>query len=318
MSATATSLSSFVAPTDVLPSDHPTARPFDSTPHSLRSGTSQGRPLDQPATRPPDPLTTLATGQATTPIALPTTVQTSTSRPNPGSPTASATYSAPATPGRETPTPSVTPTPIATLTPSATPTPSATTKGLPLAIRKDRGCLDTTTNTLYIFGEVVNSSAQAYDVDDIDPAIFGPAGAILTFSESFDMPGDFFVRPNGAMPFQITAELERPGFTHYALTILANPGRHSPRDDLVLGPIVTTPDNGDLLVEVTWTNPSPVSAYVSPFVAAYDAQGRMTNLAYEFLTGSDTDTGAHMVEMMLFANPCWSAGDTLAPGIAGE
>jgi len=219
---------------------------------------------------------------------------------------ATATQSAPATLLPQTPTP------------NATPTPSATTTALPLTYRKDRGCLDTATSTLYILGEVFNSSAQSYDIVDIDPAVFGPAGAILTFSESFEMPGAFFVPPNGAMPFQITAELERPGFTHYTLTFLANPGSHTPRGDLAVGSIVTTPEDGDLLVEVTWTNPSRVSGYVSPFVVAYDAQGRVSNLAYEFLTISHTYAGMQTVSMTLYANPCWSAGDTLMPGIVGE
>ncbi len=172
---------------------------------------------------------------------------------------------------------------------------------------------------MYIFGEVFNSSTQPYDINDIDPTFFGPTGAILALWKSVDMPGDFFVPPNGTMPFQITAELERPGFTHYNnLTILAEPGNHSPRGDLIDPTIVTMPEDGDLLVEVTWTNPSLVAGYVSPFVTAYDAQGRVSNLAYEPLTGSHTYTGTHTIEMILFANPCWSADDRLDSGIIGE
>jgi hypothetical protein len=171
---------------------------------------------------------------------------------------------------------------------------------------------------VYIFGEVVNSSTQPYDVNDIDLTFFGPTGAILALTEPLDMPGDFFVPPNGAMPFQISADLESPGFTHYNnLIILAEPGDHSPRDDLPIQITGTTPEEGDLLVEVRWTNPSPVSAYVSPFVVAYDAQGRVSNLAIGFLT-ADTFASVHTLEMTLFANSCWSADDRLVPGIVGE
>jgi hypothetical protein len=191
--------------------------------------------------------------------------------------------------------------------------------GSPLAIRNDQGCLDTATDTVYIFGEVFNSSTQPYDVDDIDLIFFGPTGALLPLWEFFDMPGDYFVPPGGAMPFQITAELESPGFTHYNnMTILAEPGNHSPRDDLTIEIAGTTPEDGDLLVEVRWTNPSLVSGYVSPFVTAYDAQGRVSNLAYEYLDDSNTYTGTHTIEMTLYASPCWSAADSLVPGIVGE
>lgn len=170
---------------------------------------------------------------------------------------------------------------------------------------------------LYIFGEIVNSSSQSYDID-IEATIYGLTGVISPTNEFLDMPGDYFVPPNKTMPFQIAAQLEQLDFTDYDLSISAEPGQHSPRGDLTIQLDGTTEEEGDLLVDVTWTNPSLVSTYVSPFVVAYDSQGRVNNLGYDYLTGSKKNAGTETYQLVLGANPCWRTSDIVIPGIVGE
>ncbi|HET7088718.1 MAG TPA: hypothetical protein VFL17_08725 [Anaerolineae bacterium] len=299
-----TPLSSPLAPPDVRPSVGGTQAGIPAASPTFAAGVSQlpantAAPNAEPAATPAVP-PAAPDGQTPLPRLSPTV------------PPAAATGNAPATLIRETAQSGATPSPSATLSPGAT------TTGSPLAIRNDQSCPDTEGGVLYIFGEIVNSSSQFYDIDDIEVTIYGLTGVIPLLHESLDMPGDYFVPPNNTMPFQITAQLEQLDFIDYNLSISAEPSQHSPRDDLTIELAGTTEEEGDLLVDVTWTNPSLVSTYVAPFVVAYDAQRRVSNLAYEPLAGSHTYTGTHTIEMTLYANPCWSADDMLVTGIVGE
>ena len=261
-----------------------------------------------------NPIATTAPGT----IAPIGTTQTLLPTPQPGAartplPTASLTLPPTIPPPVPTDTPTTNP-------PSPTPSPSATATLPPLAIQKDQGCVDTSTNELYIYGEIRNQSPQSYNIDDMIPAVFDASGQIAVTDYSLDMPGryPYFVPPNSALPFELFVQLEQPSYTSYQLSLDAAPAVHSPRNNLTIQPIGSTPDDGDLWVDVRWTNPGPKLGYVTPIVTAYNSQGRVSNFGHEFPPDSYTITGTFNYTITLYSNPCWNAGDFIAPSIIGE
>jgi hypothetical protein len=191
-------------------------------------------------------------------------------------------------------------------------TPSPTSSD-PIGVENDQGCFDSAEEELWILGEIVNRTAEHYDVNNIDVQVFDASGPITATLDTFDMPGIYAVPARGRLPFYLIVILEQPTYTRYALTLDADPGPHTFRNDLTIQFTGTTPDDGDILVNGTWTNPGPTLDYGSPYATMYSA-GRVSNMGYEYR--SDAITGPHTYQIRLPANPC-PAG-SIVVNIVGE
>ncbi|MBL8057717.1 MAG: hypothetical protein JNK29_13525 [Anaerolineales bacterium] len=247
-----------------------------------------------PATHTPE---ARAPGPAVTPTPLPDTAPTTPAETDTPPPTDSATAS-----------PAVTP----TLTVAATATP------MPLAIRHDTACLDGA-GRIYIYGEIVNTAALPYRAA-LSAQIFGAGGALPAADPVFDMPGRFVVPAGQALPFVLSAGWSQPAFSRYTLELTAEASEATPASTVRLDDFTAAAEADVVTVAGRWTNTgsAPVSEYVDVYAAAYDAQGRVTNLQYETITAQVQLTpGQHSFRLFLDpAAPCGTG--TVAAGVVGE
>jgi hypothetical protein len=171
--------------------------------------------------------------------------------------------------------------PQASKTPTRTSTAGSTTS---VTIRNDQACVDSRLSLLYIFGEIVNDSSQAYDIKDFRFKVYDTAGEINTSSVTLDtpIPHSLFVFPNSSIPFVVNARISRPQPTRYELSLTTQPGQHTPRSDLRVDEYTITNFQDLINVSGKWsyTTLATPPEYVSLFAVAYDALGRVANLGY--------------------------------------
>lgn len=234
-----------------------------------------------------------------------------------------------ATLATETSTPSQAPAaePIQTSTPtrSVSPIPSATESGPygGLTIRNDRLCIDTSTNVVYIFGEIVNNSPQAYDIVDWSLHLYDDLGEVSLGSTIFDLPTPSYIFSNSAIPFAISTQAGTPNINDYDLHLDYVPGQHIPRSDLRIDEYAAVTDNRFIQVFGKWSHTDTANPpeFVSVISIAYDNQGRLINMNYLAITYITVDPslppGQHKFDWLyLEENPCGTG--TVTVSILGE
>ena len=92
--------------------------------------------------------------------------------------------------------------------------------------------MDTRLKMIYVFGELVNSSSQAYDITKITLRVYDASGEIPISSLSYDMPNNYSAYANSSIPFLVRGRMGRTQFTRYDLQIDTQPAEHTPRTDL--------------------------------------------------------------------------------------
>jgi hypothetical protein len=222
-----------------------------------------------------------------------------------------------ATPGR-----SVTPTVTGTSSPTLTPTFSGELTSL--LIRNDQSCLDLQNNDLYIFGEIVNNNPVSVDILNWDVKIYDNDREILTDDIFLDVPNNYAVFANSAIPFTLVTSLDWSTFTDYDISLDYAPGLHNPRNDLRI--LEYTATQSGLNTEVTgkWSytdleNPPDIIWIIATM---HDAQGKLINLEYQrYLNASVPDpqlpAGQHYIrQLYLEDNPCGTG--TVSVSIIGE
>lgn len=226
-----------------------------------------------------------------------------------------------------TPTQSLVPEPtqISTPTRSVSPIPSATFSGPyeGLSIRNDRLCVDTRNNVVYIFGEIVNNSPQAYDIVDWDLHLFDALGEVPPGSTIFDLPTPSYIFSNSAIPFAISTQAGTPNIIDYDLHLDYVPGQHFPRSDLRIDEYAAVTDNRFIQVFGKWSHTDTANPpeFVSVISIAYDNQGRLINMNYLAITYITVDPslppGQHRFDWLyLEENPCGTG--TVTVSILGE
>jgi len=192
-----------------------------------------------------------------------------------------------------------------------------------LTIRNDRLCVETRTNTVYIFGEIVNNSPQAYDILDWNLTLFDDLGEVSLGSIYFDMPTHSFVFANSAIPFAVSAQAGSPSVNDYDLHLDFIPGVHTARGDLRIDEYTSLPENRFTRITGKWSHTDVANPpeFVSIIGVVYDAQGRLINMNYLPISYFPVDSrllpGQHEFNYLyLEQNPC---GDgTIAVNIIGE
>jgi hypothetical protein len=190
-------------------------------------------------------------------------------------------------------------------------------------VQNDKGCWEPQSGQLYVFGEIVNSTSQAHDLDDMQVEVRGPAGDIPATSVIFDVPV-YFVAPNGRLPFVLNARLAEPAYTSYSVTVSSEPGVHAPRDDLRIDEFNPTSDEEVTEISGKWTNSAtpPPSRFVAIIAVLYDPDGRVNNMGYLYITNTSVvppglPPGQHLFEgLYLDPSPCGPG--TLVMSIIGE
>ena len=220
-------------------------------------------------------------------------------------------------------TPSLAPTQTRTPTTGPSPTPTETFSGsFGLSIRKDRLCVETRTNTVYIFGEIVNNTPQAYDILDWSLTLFDDEGVVSLGSIYFDMPTQSFVFANSAIPFAVSAQAGSPSIIDYDLHLDFVPGQHIARGDLRIDEYASIAENRFTRISGKWSHTDVANPpeFVSIIGVVFDDQGRLINMNYviSYITVDPRlPPGQHEFNYLyLENNPC---GDgTLAVSIIGE
>jgi hypothetical protein len=190
-------------------------------------------------------------------------------------------------------------------------------------VQKDKGCLETQTGELHIFGEIANPTSDAYDLDDIRVKVFGASGEIATTNVIYDVPV-YFVGPHGSLPFRLNARLAEANYTAYSLTIFSEVGSHTLRNDLRIDEFNTTTDEDVTEVTGKWTNTTapPPSRFVSVIATLADQEGRLNNMGYVYITNTSVvprglPPGQHIFNgLYLETSPCGQGA--LALQILGE
>jgi hypothetical protein len=226
-----------------------------------------------------------------------------------------------------TPTQSTTAAPIQTATPtrSIIPVPTATFSGPyeGLTIRNDRLCVDARTNLVYIFGEIVNNSPQAFDIIDWNLHLYDDLGEVALGETYFDMPTPSYIFANSAIPFAVTSQTGTPYINDYDLHLDYIPGLHTPRGDLRIDEYTPVRDNRFIQVSGKWshTDTANLPEFVSVISVAYDNQGRLINMNYLAINYITVDPrlppGQHEFNWLyLEDNPCGTG--TVTVSILGE
>ena len=226
-----------------------------------------------------------------------------------------------------TPTQSTTAAPAHTSTPtrSIITVPTATFSGPyeGLTIRNDRLCVDAQTNLVYIFGEIVNNSTQAYDIIDWNLHLFDDLGEVTVGETYFDMPTPSYIFANSAIPFAVTSQAGTPYINDYDLHLDYIPGLHTPRGDLRIDEYTPARDNRFIQVSGKWshTDTANLPEFVSVISIAYDNQGKLINMNYLAINYITVDPrlppGQHEFNWLyLEDNPCGTG--TVTVSILGE
>ena len=106
-----------------------------------------------------------------------------------------------------------------------TPSPITTGEVGTLFIRNDQGCVDTRTNELYIFGEIVNNGEIPVDILNWDVKIYDGDSEIQTDDIFLDIPNNYAIFANSAIPFALLTTLDRPTYTDYDISWITPPVR---------------------------------------------------------------------------------------------
>lgn len=227
------------------------------------------------------------------------------------------------------PAPSVTPgTGPTSGSPSASPSPTLTptddSGSATLFIRNDRICLDPSSNDLFIYGEISNSTSIAYDILDWELHLFNASGEVPVNYFYFDMPNNFYVFANSSIPFTVYANSSNSDVSDYDLAFDFAPAPHIQRTDLRIDEFVVNQYTEFQEITGRWshTNVADTPDFVSIIATTYDAQGRVINMDYLPLsnipaTDPNLPAGQHpFSRLYLENNPC---GDgTVAITILGE
>lgn len=287
---------------------------------SAATGTSTHALTHTPGALEPARTLTQLAGRPTPTRPAPTRANTSVpTHPPTGTPTGTPEPTATPTHTPE-PTLTLTPTPTHTLSPTATPTATPP----PLAVLNDQACLRPETGQLYIYGELANQGAEPFDVDRLNARVFGPSGEINVAGQSFDLPGNYYVAANSRLPFELVVQLGTAQYDRYQIDVVGAPGAHTPRADLSLGEVVVEAE-GDGLTGISgrWmhTGPPP-ETFVSIIATVYNADGRVANMDYLYMTSiisldPQLPPGQYRFEdLFLSASPCGEGAITMS--IIGE